>query len=311
MPVSGPALTGLSVGAVFVYGGIMGKSPLTVLYDIVRGTDPRTALQTQGINLTTGQINQVANGGSIVAAAESQIGKPYVWDAPLDYTQTNPSGFDCSGLTQWSVYHGAGVKISHNTVTQYSTDGLTKIPAAQAQPGDLVFYGVEAAPHHVAIFVDAGTVIDAYDFGTKVQTRPITATPNQTKYVCRVAATVPGSAQTSTNPLDNGTGRTVNVGQNQNTARMLMGSYGFGPSEWPALQALWQAESSWDQTQRNHASGAYGIPQALPESKLPPAGRESGGSDPTAQIRWGLGYIKQRYGTPSKAWQFHVNNGWY
>lgn len=87
------------------------------------------------------------------------------------------------------------------------------------------------------------------------------------------------------------------------------------PEQWICLDELWQRESSW-QTRRNphlavnRSSGAYGIPQALPAEKM-----ESAGSDwrynPITQIKWGLNYIKQRYGSACKALEHHDRKGWY
>jgi uncharacterized protein YabE (DUF348 family) len=77
----------------------------------------------------------------------------------------------------------------------------------------------------------------------------------------------------------------------------LMLSAGFGESQWPCLLDLWERESHWNQYKQNPTSGAYGIPQALPGSKMGPGWN----SDPSVQINWGLGYIKGRYGTPCTA----------
>jgi hypothetical protein len=60
----------------------------------------------------------------------------------------------------------------------------------------------------------------------------------------------------------------------------------------------------------NASSGAYGIPQSLPGSKMASAGADWQ-TDATTQIRWGLGYIKSVYGTPCAAWQNEVNLGYY
>lgn len=90
---------------------------------------------------------------------------------------------------------------------------------------------------------------------------------------------------------------------NQALARSMMGGFGFGDDQWGALQTLWQGESGWDEHARNKSSGAFGIPQALPASKM---GRAAVGGDAGAQIRWGLGYIRDRYGSPAQAlsaWQ--------
>lgn len=97
---------------------------------------------------------------------------------------------------------------------------------------------------------------------------------------------------------------------NKALGRMLAAPYGWstGP-EWAALETLWDHESNWSNTAEN-PSGAYGIPQALPASKLPAAGQKPI-SSAAAQISWGLTYIKQRYGTPSAAWAFWQKGSWY
>lgn len=97
---------------------------------------------------------------------------------------------------------------------------------------------------------------------------------------------------------------------NQAIAAKMLGDYGWGPSEMPALVKLWNRESGWSTSARNPDGGAYGIPQALPSSKLAEAGPDWRTSAWT-QIRWGLGYIKGRYGSPSAAWAHEVSWNWY
>ncbi|WP_243719448.1 lytic transglycosylase domain-containing protein [Actinomadura sp. KC06] len=79
---------------------------------------------------------------------------------------------------------------------------------------------------------------------------------------------------------------------------------------WPSLLTLWNHESGWNERAENPSSGAYGIPQALPGSKMASAGNDWRTSTPT-QIAWGLGYIKARYKDPCGAWSFWQNNNWY
>ena len=76
------------------------------------------------------------------------------------------------------------------------------------------------------------------------------------------------------------------------------------------LNWLWQRESSWNKHAYNPYSGAYGIPQALPGSKMASAG-PNWRSNATTQIRWGLRYIKARYGSPRRAWLHSQATGWY
>lgn len=85
---------------------------------------------------------------------------------------------------------------------------------------------------------------------------------------------------------------------------------GFELDQMPCLDKLWKKESGWNHRARNNSSGAYGIPQALPGSKMASAG-DDWENNPATQIKWGLGYIKGRYGTPCEAWQHSQNTGWY
>lgn len=86
-------------------------------------------------------------------------------------------------------------------------------------------------------------------------------------------------------------------------ARGRLASFGWGQREFPALERLWEGESGWRWNAKNPSSGAYGIPQALPASKMASAGPDWR-TNPATQILWGLRYIKDRpdYGSPSKAY---------
>jgi hypothetical protein len=93
-------------------------------------------------------------------------------------------------------------------------------------------------------------------------------------------------------------------------ARSILWAYGWGPGQFPPLQALWNQESGWRWNALNPASGAYGIPQSLPASKMAAAGPDWQ-TNPATQIRWGLGYIKATYGSPAGAWAHEVAHNWY
>ena len=99
-------------------------------------------------------------------------------------------------------------------------------------------------------------------------------------------------------------------GSSRAIAQGMLGSYGWGGSQWSCLDKLWQKESDWSHTADNPSSSAYGIPQALPGSKMSSEGSDWA-TNPATQIRWGLGYIAGRYGTPCSAWNHSVNNNWY
>jgi hypothetical protein len=99
-------------------------------------------------------------------------------------------------------------------------------------------------------------------------------------------------------------------GTARSIAYNMMGSFGFPPkSQFSCLDAIWTRESNWRYNAEN-ASGAFGIPQALPGSKMATAGSDWQ-TNPATQIRWGLGYIKARYGTPCSAWAFWQGHSYY
>lgn len=90
---------------------------------------------------------------------------------------------------------------------------------------------------------------------------------------------------------------------------LVVGTYGWSEADFSALVSLWNRESGWNVTAANR-SGAYGIPQALPGSKMSSEGADWATNGET-QIRWGLKYIKSSYGSPSAAWQHFCSRGWY
>ena len=99
-------------------------------------------------------------------------------------------------------------------------------------------------------------------------------------------------------------------GSPQQIAQGMLGSYGWSASQFSCLQPLWNAESGWNVSATNTSSGAYGIPQALPGSKMASAGADWQ-TDAATQIRWGLGYIRSVYGSPCGAWSHEQAYGWY
>jgi cell wall-associated NlpC family hydrolase len=118
---------------------------------------------------TSAQPAGAAGGGAgsaVVSAAAQQLGVRYAWGG------ANPgSGFDCSGLTQWAYQQGAGIDITRTTYTQV-TQGQS-ISADQAQPGDLVFFGLP--PSHVGIVTGPGEMIHAPHTGDVVRYAPISS----------------------------------------------------------------------------------------------------------------------------------------
>jgi hypothetical protein len=85
---------------------------------------------------------------------------------------------------------------------------------------------------------------------------------------------------------------------------------GWGEDQYSCLVSLWSRESGWRVNAMNPSSGAYGIPQALPGSKMATAGSDWE-TNAATQIEWGLGYISARYGSPCGAWAHSEDRGWY
>jgi hypothetical protein len=101
----------------------------------------------------------------------------------------------------------------------------------------------------------------------------------------------------------------VPSGSAQQIALGMLGSYGWSSGQFSCLDSLWNQESGWN-VEASNPSGAYGIPQALPGSKMASAGPDWQ-TDAATQIRWGLGYIKGTYGSPCNAWAHEEADGWY
>jgi hypothetical protein len=99
-------------------------------------------------------------------------------------------------------------------------------------------------------------------------------------------------------------------GSPQQIAEQMLSQFGWSSSQFSCLQPLWAEESGWNIYASNPSSGAYGIPQALPGSKMASAGPDWQ-SNAATQIRWGLTYIQGTYGSPCAAWSHEQADGWY
>lgn len=102
----------------------------------------------------------------------------------------------------------------------------------------------------------------------------------------------------------------VMAGSNREIGQQLAADRGWTGEQWQCLDSLWQRESNWNHLAANSSSGAYGIPQSLPGSKMSSVAADWR-TNPATQITWGLGYISGRYGTPCGAWNHSQQRGWY
>ncbi len=113
-----------------------------------------------------------------------------------------------------------------------------------------------------------------------------------------------------TRPLPDPSVVAVAPGTAQALGKQLAASRGWGDNEFACLLQLWDGESGWRVNAQNVNSGAYGIPQALPGSKMASVGADWQ-TNPATQITWGLNYIAARYGTPCGAYSHKTASGWY
>lgn len=99
-------------------------------------------------------------------------------------------------------------------------------------------------------------------------------------------------------------------GDPRDIARAMLPDFGFSADQFGCLDSLWTRESHWNPAAHNSSSGAHGIPQAMPGSKMASVGSDWA-TNPVTQITWGLGYIRDRYGSPCGAWSHSEARGWY
>jgi hypothetical protein len=126
----------------------------------------------------------------------------------------------------------------------------------------------------------------------------------QHAYLLRLAAVRHAIAQRKASS------RAAAAGSPRQLAQGMLGSFGWSSGQFACLDPLWTHESGWSVTAENAGSGAYGIPQALPGTRMASAGADWRASAAT-QIKWGLDYIKGTYGSPCGAWTHEEATGWY
>lgn len=124
------------------------------------------------------------------------------------------------------------------------------------------------------------------------------------------ASTSSGSSTATSAPRPAYAAAGTSAAEAQSIAKGMLASYGWGGDQFSCLVSLWNKESGWNVSAYNAGSGAYGIPQALPGSKMGSAGADWQ-TNAATQISWGLGYIQGRYGTPCGAWGHSQSTGWY
>jgi len=133
---------------------------------------------------------------------------------------------------------------------------------------------------------------------------------NEAAAATQNTATAQPTASAQPTPSATASPAAVASGSPQQIAQAMLASFGWSSSQFSCLDPLWAHESGWSVTAYNAGSGAYGIPQALPGSRMASAGPDWQ-TNAATQIRWGLEYIKGTYGSPCGAWDHEQATGWY
>ncbi|PKQ25816.1 MAG: hypothetical protein CVT64_07150 [Actinobacteria bacterium HGW-Actinobacteria-4] len=222
--------------------------------------------------------------GAVTSASATGIGGVFVPHGPASLAEVPP-------------IHAAQSKLE--VVTE--TAEITLDPASRQETDPYAMAGNT----RVVTEGEAGSAIVSYNVTyqdgvevSRVETITVVIKPARDEVIAVGSLVVP-----ATTAAQQGTNRAL--GQ-----QMASDLYGWAGDEWACLDALWKRESNWRHTAENKSSGAYGIPQALPGSKMATKG-DDWRTNPATQIEWGLGYIKNRYGTPCGAWAHSEEIGWY
>jgi hypothetical protein len=148
---------------------------------------------------------------------------------------------------------------------------------------------------------EASPGVSAADLERREQTPVVSRSARRTSPSKAAALSMSaGSAVTKSQKLSEGDPRDI--------ARALLPLYGFSSDQFSCLDSLYMSESGWRIDADNPSSSAYGIPQALTQLHDLPADYMTSAE---SQIRWGLEYIQDTYGTPCGAWSFKAGHGWY
>jgi phage-related protein len=244
--------------------------------------------------IKTNDVAPTMAGGSVEAAltwAKSQVGKPYQWGG------VGPSGYDCSGFMSAIQNVIMGGKIHQRQWATAAFSGSVAPSGWKRSEKAPFMVGItNAGVGHTAGTLNGINVESSGGVGVRVGGNA--RGYNNNMFTDWYGYTPSKAAKGGTSPA-----------AAKATAKAMLQGYGWS-GHWPALEALWTRESGWRWNADNPSSDAYGIPQALPGSKMASAGKDWR-TNPGTQIKWGLGYIKGRYGNPSSANNFQKANNWY
>jgi len=197
-----------------------------------------------------------------------------------------------------------------------------KTPLLKSSKKSVALWGVTASVLLVATILPAANALEIAvptSLEIEVSTSSVVTDPGQTTVSLLaeddLAATASGAIFSSELALVSSVSRQVElartpIGAKKVAKSILLNEYGFSEKEYKCLNSLWTKESHWNYKARNKNSGAHGIAQALPASKMNVVSTDWR-TNPVTQIRWGLRYISIRYETPCKALAKHKRSNYY
>ena len=288
--ISAALATGNSTALINAFGDFTGMGALGAGGDMARVITQIPKILVKDVaNWLFGKAGG-GSGNAIVQYAMKWLGKvPYVWGGT-----SVPGGADCSGFVE-NIYGHFGIAAPRTSEAQGAW-----VKRSGAVPGGLAFYNSPAGgapPGHVAIVRD-GSMVISQGGGLGPQLMPLTgALPLMFTGIPPHGFGTKGLANVAA------------VGPLQTYARKLVDAT-WGDSQWPPFADIVRRESNWDVTATNPNGGAYGIPQALPGSKMASAGADWR-TDGYTQLRWMVGYLKSRWGNPANADANEMANHWY
>lgn len=245
-------------------------------------------------------------------------GHKYVWGAE------GPTTFDCSGLVMYALKKGFGINYPHFSGSQY--DMTEHISKSQAHSGDLVFWG-KGGSEHVGVYAGGDRYFSAQSPSQGIHMNTLDSVVGYgapkfgrvqgLKQETDTKATT-GLQQFIKNQIGNGFFSFINKlgslfgagamgGKPSGSHKNWLAEAGFKPSDFGYITYIIDHESSWDPKATNPESGAYGLPQSLPGSKMASAGSDWR-TNPITQLRWMKGYVNSVYGGARNAYNFWLQH---
>lgn len=224
--------------------------------------------------------------------------------AAADETTSTPSTIGASLIASENTATVAGVTTPTSSLSDVMTNATLRANVAATNAVDTAANesaGTAAAIETMQTLGLAGGVAsEQIPAAAMLSSKAASATPLAvpTSLAKKVAAPAPKPAAVAI------TGTPLQI------AHTIATQEGLNQQQWVCLDSLWYQESKFQTTARNHRSGAFGIPQALPASRMASAGADWR-TNPATQVKWGLSYIKVRYGTACNAWAHWKRDRWY